>query len=60
MQTREAATLAVLNDWVIPGGGAFFGIPYWWLSALVFVPVGYLAGEAAYRVLSGGRGQTEA
>lgn len=60
MNTREAATLAVLNDWVIPGGGAFFGIPYWWLSALVFVPVGYLAGEAAYRVLSGGRGQTEA
>jgi len=60
MNTREAATLAVLNDWVVPGGGAFFGIPYWWLSGLVFVPVGYLAGEAAYRVLSGGRGQTEA
>jgi len=55
MNTREAATLAVLNDWVVLGAGTFFGIPYWWLSGLVFVPIGYLAGEAAYRVLSGGR-----
>lgn len=58
MNTREAATLAVLNDWVVLGAGAFFGIPYWWLSGLLFVPIGYLAGEAAYRVISGGRGES--
>ena len=55
MNTREAATLAVLNDWVV-GGFNLVPIPYWWLSGLLFVPVGYLAGEAARRALSGGRG----
>jgi hypothetical protein len=55
MNTREAATLAVLNDWVV-GGINLVPIPYWWLSGLLFVPVGYLAGEAARRALSGGRG----
>jgi hypothetical protein len=59
MQTRESAILAVLNDWVIPGAGTFFGIPYWWLSGLVFVPVGLIAGSAAYRALKGGRSQTK-
>lgn len=58
MNTREAATLAALNDWVVLGAGAFFGIPYWWLSGIIFVPIGYLAGEAAYRVLAGGRGES--
>lgn len=60
MNTREAAILAVLNDWVIPGAGTFFGIPYWWLSGIVFVPVGLLAGEAARRAMTSGRGQTKA
>lgn len=59
MKTREDAILAVLNDWVILGAGTFFGIPYWWLSGFIFVPVGLLAGEAAYRALSGGRGQAK-
>lgn len=54
MNTREAATLAVLNDWVV-GGINLVPIPYWWLS-FVFVAVGYLAGEFARRALSGGRG----
>jgi hypothetical protein len=57
MNTREAAILAVLNDWVIPGAGTFFGIPYWWLSGIIFVPVGLLAGEAARRAMLAGRGQ---
>lgn len=60
MNTREAAILAVLNDWVIPGAGTFFGIPYWWLSGIVFVPVGLLAGEAARRAMTSGRGQAKA
>jgi hypothetical protein len=60
MNTREAAILAVLNDWVIPGAGTFFGIPYWWLSGLLFVPVGLLAGEAARRAMVSGRGQVKA
>ncbi len=55
MKTREDAILAVANDWVIPGAGTFFGIPYWWLSGLVFVPIGLLAGEAARRALLSGR-----
>lgn len=59
MNTKEAATLAVLNDWVVPGAGTFFGIPYWWLSGLLFVPIGLLAGEAARRALLSGRGQVK-
>jgi len=59
MLTRENAILAVLNDWVVLGAGTFFGIPYWWLSGLVFVPVGLLAGEAARRAMSGGRREAE-
>jgi hypothetical protein len=55
MKTREDAILAVANDWVIPGAGTFFGIPYWWLSGLLFVPIGLLAGEAARRALLSGR-----
>lgn len=55
MKTREDAILAVLNDWVIPGAGTFFGIPYWWLSGLLFVPIGLLAGEAARRAMLSGR-----
>jgi hypothetical protein len=39
------------------GVGTFFGIPYWWLSGLLFVPVGLLAGEAARRAMLGGRGE---
>ena len=58
MNTREAATLAVLNDWVVLGAGTFFGIPYWWLSGILFVPVGLLAGEAARRALTSGRSAT--
>ena len=50
----------MLNDWVIPGAGTFFGIPYWWLSGFIFVPVGLIAGSAAYGALKGGRGQTKA
>jgi hypothetical protein len=60
MNTREAATLAVLNDWVVLGAGRFFGIPYWWLSGFLFVPVGLLAGEAARRALLSGRGASRA
>ena len=59
MNTKEAATRAVLNDWVVPGAGTFFGIPYWWLSGLLFVPIGLLAGEAARRALLSGRGQVK-
>jgi hypothetical protein len=55
MNTKEAATLAVLNDWVVLGAGTFFGIPYWWLSGLLFVPVGLLAGAAARRALTSRR-----
>jgi hypothetical protein len=57
MKTREDAILAVLGDWVVLGVGTFFGIPYWWLSGLLFVPVGLLAGEAARRAMLGGRGE---
>ena len=32
--------------------GTFFGIPYWWLSGVLFVPVGLLAGEAARRAFT--------
>jgi len=60
MKTREDAILAVLGDWVVPGTGTFFGIPYWWLSGLLFVPIGLLAGEAARRALLGGRGRVKA
>jgi hypothetical protein len=59
MNTKEAATLAVLNDWVVLGSGAFFGIPYWWLSGLLFVPVGLLAGEAARRAFTSRGGSQE-
>ena len=59
MKTRAEAILAVLGDWVVPGAGTFFGIPYWWLSGLIFVPVGLIAGSAAYGALKGGRGQTK-
>jgi hypothetical protein len=55
MNTKEAATLAVLNDWVVLGAGTFFGIPYWWLSGILFVPVGLLAGEAARRAFTSQR-----
>ena len=60
MKTRADAILAVLNDWVVPGAGTFFGIPYWWLSGIIFVPVGLIAGSAAYGALKSGRGQTKA
>lgn len=59
MKTREDAVLAVLNDWVVLGAGTFFGIPYWWLSGLLFVPVGLLAGEAARRAMTSGRGTSK-
>ena len=52
MNTKEAAILAVANDWVVLGAGTFFGIPYWWLSGVLFVPVGLLAGEAARRAFT--------
>ncbi len=60
MKTREDAILAVANDWVVLGAGTFFGIPYWWLSGLLFVPVGLLAGEAARRAFVSGRQETKA
>ena len=53
MNTREAAITNVLADWVVLGGGTLF-FPYWWLSFL-FVGVGFMAGEAARSVMSGGR-----
>ena len=53
MNTREAAITNVLADWVVLGGGNLF-FPYWWLSFL-FVGVGFIAGEAARSVMSGGR-----
>ena len=53
MNTREAAITNVAADWVVLGGGNLF-FPYWWLSFL-FVGVGYLAGNAARRVIGGGR-----
>jgi hypothetical protein len=59
MKTREDAILAVTSDWVLPGTGTFFGIPYWWLSGLLFVPIGLLAGEAARRAMLSGRQQTK-
>ena len=58
MNTREAATLAVSADWLVLGMGQLAGIPYWWLS-FGFVLVGFLAGEAARRVISQGRGESE-
>lgn len=60
MNTREAASLAVLNDWVVGAGSSLIPVPYWWLSGLLFVPVGFLAGEAARRVMVSGRGAEEA
>jgi hypothetical protein len=60
MNTREAASLAVVNDWVAGVGSSLIPVPYWWLSGLLFVPVGYLAGEAARRALKGGREVGEA
>jgi hypothetical protein len=33
-------------------------VPYWWLSGLLFVPVGFLAGESARRALLEGRRRT--
>ena len=56
MNTREAATLAVSADWLVLGMGQLAGIPYWWLS-FGFVLVGFLAGEAARRVISQGRSE---
>lgn len=60
MNTKEAAILAVANDWVVLGAGTFFGIPYWWLSGILFVPVGLLAGEAARRAMRQRTTQTPA
>ncbi|NPV39930.1 MAG: hypothetical protein HPY72_01095 [Anaerolineae bacterium] len=57
MNTREAAITNVLADWVVLGAGNLF-FPYWWLSFL-FVATGFLAGEAARRVISGGRTKEE-
>jgi hypothetical protein len=57
MNTREAAITNVAADWVVLGGGNLF-FPYWWLSFL-FVGVGYLAGNAARRVIGGGRSKAD-
>ncbi|MEJ2708120.1 MAG: hypothetical protein P8074_10950 [Anaerolineales bacterium] len=58
MNTREAAILAVVNDWVAGVGSNLIPVPYWWLSGLLFVPVGFLAGESARRALLEGRRRT--
>ena len=57
MNTREGAALAVLTDWVslVQPPGKVIPLPYWWLSGLLFVPIGYLAGEAARRALMASR-----
>jgi len=57
MNTREAAINNVLADWVAVGAARLF-FPYWWLSFL-FVGVGYLAGNAARRVIGGGRAKAD-
>jgi hypothetical protein len=52
----EAAAANIARDWVLPQLGFPF-LPYWVLSALAFVPIGYLAGMAARRAWAGGRGE---
>jgi hypothetical protein len=44
----QAAAASIARDWVLPQPGFPF-LPYWVLSALAFVPIGFLAGEAAWR-----------
>jgi len=52
----EAAAINIARDWVLPQP-AFPFLPYWVLSALAFVPIGYLAGMAARNAWAGGRGE---
>lgn len=52
----SAAAVSIARDWVLPQP-AFPFLPYWVLSALAFVPIGYLAGEAARRAWKGGEAQ---
>ena len=59
MNTKEAAMLAFTNDWIVGAGSSLIPLPYWWLSGLLFVPVGFLAGEAAYRAMTGTRKATK-
>jgi hypothetical protein len=47
MNPWEAFVTSVTADWVLPLGA--LPAPYWVLSALLFVPVGYLAGESIRR-----------
>jgi len=53
MNPYEAFVTTATADWLLPLGT--LPLPYWVLSAILFVPVGYLAGEAARRAISGGR-----
>lgn len=52
----SAASLRIASDWVLPQVGFPF-LPYWVLSALAFVPIGYLAGNAVRAAWA--RGRTE-
>lgn len=52
----EAAAVSVARDWVVPQP-AFPFLPYWVLSALAFVPIGYIAGHAVRNAWAGGMGE---
>jgi len=47
MNPWDAFVTSVTADWALPLGA--LPAPYWVLSALLFVPVGYLAGESIRR-----------
>ena len=50
----SAAAALIVAQWFVPQP-TFPFLPYWVLSALAFVPIGFLAGEAARRAWKGGR-----
>ncbi|MCJ7677746.1 MAG: hypothetical protein MUO35_08500 [Anaerolineales bacterium] len=50
----SAAAALIAAQWFVPQP-TFPFLPYWVLSALAFVPIGFLAGEAARRAWKGGR-----
>jgi hypothetical protein len=58
MNPYEAFVTKAAADWILPYGPLL--LPYWVLSAVFFVPVGFLAGEAARRALTAGRGSRQA
>lgn len=53
INTPENALRLVTEDWVRLSDpvGNLIPLPYWWLSGLLFVPLGYLIGQLVHRLL---------